>query len=184
MSTQTAFLFVGGLDRYQPGINADLLLTLHEGARPAWTAKSMIPELYETQELPGGPLVAESDDSPHLVTDAIFRFCPEISTNAAALLKLRDRLMAAAPHKLRKDHWDLPALGEHDEIARRVLQEARDLIESGTLHAKLVLVTLTGGLEEALTMNLARLNAKHEICRSAGVFERGATAVRRIHTAA
>jgi hypothetical protein len=167
MSTQNAFLLVGSFERYRGGINPDLMLSLHEGTRLAWTARSVTPDLYDTAPTPNGPLVPGAE-SKHLITDALLRFCPEVSAHAAQLLDLRARLESLAPDKLRPDHWDVAALGASDELAGALLREARTLMETGAIHAKLVLVVLQDANEDPLTDNLLRLNARREICMSVG----------------
>lgn len=177
MSTQTAFLLVGGIQRFSPGIDPDVLLSLNENARLAWTARSLAPDLYEAPQVPAGALVPETPDSAYLLTDAIFRFCPEISTHAGQLAVLRRRLEIAAPRCLGPDGWDLAALPRNGGPERAILDQARELIETGVIHAKLVLTILDQASDELLLANLERLHVRHEVCRSTGETQRGARAL-------
>jgi len=165
---------VGGIQRFAPGIDPDVMLSLNENARLAWTARSLVPDLYDAPRIPKGPLVPDAADDRFLLTDALFRFCPEISSAAGELIVLRRRLEIAAPRAIAPDGWDLAALPRGAGPERAILDRARHLLESGTVHAKLVLTILDQAGGETLPANLARLNARHEICRSGGVRHPGA----------
>lgn len=104
----------------------------------------------------------DSNELTYIVTDALLRFQPEVSSNHSKISELFERIRESTGLTTAEFFRDYRTLKHHKE-SRRILSLIRELFENGMINAKLVINVLVGGPSEQVLDNLMRMNASFEL---------------------
>ncbi len=104
----------------------------------------------------------DSNELTYIITDALLRFQPEVSSNYNKISELFDKIQEYTGLTTAEFFRDYRTLKHHKE-SRRILSLIRELFENGMIGAKLVINVLVGGPSEQVLDNLMRMNAPFEL---------------------
>lgn len=153
---------VGG----KTGIIPKKILLFCMDEKPYWIKQECFNNSsVETSDIQRGEEITHCPDSnelTYIITDALLRFQPEVSTNYNKITELFEKIRESTGLTTAEFFRDYRTLKHHKE-SRRILSLIREMFENGMVNAKLVINVLVGGPSEQVLDNLMRMNAPFEL---------------------